>query len=136
MAKQETLEEFFKNWHKFDEKIVRQAVAGWNSNTLLAMSKAQFYSPVRTGQLQGSARRVRAKITKNGIESSYIFGVPYAIDFERGFKIVGGKKVELTPRTAINPNAQIGFASKGADEQENEFMADLNRAISKAFNQI
>ena len=78
MAKKETLEEFIKNWHTFDERIVREALGGWNSNTLLAMSKAQFYSPLDTGNLQGSARRVRAKIGPNGIQSSYIFAMPYA----------------------------------------------------------
>jgi hypothetical protein len=72
----------------------------------------------------------------SGIESAYIFAVPYAIDLERGYRIQNGKRIELTPKTIKNPHAQVGYASKGAEEQEPEFMRDLDRAISKAFNQI
>jgi hypothetical protein len=134
MANKETLQEFIKNWHKFDDKVVRSAIAGWNSNTLLAMVKAQFYSPVDKGNLQGSARRVKAKITPTGIKSSYIFAEPYAYKLEKGVRDDGVTPLNI--KTTINPNARSGYASKGADDQEPEFMRDLYRAISKAWREI
>jgi hypothetical protein len=137
MAKKETFEEFFKKWHTFDERIVREAIGDWNSNTLLAMSKSQYYSPVKTGANQGSARRLKAQIDRGGIKSAYIFTMPYSFDLERGYSVRGGKRTKaFNINTTINPNAQIGYGKRGADEQEPEFMRDLSKSIDKAFNQI
>jgi hypothetical protein len=134
MAKKETFEEFFKKWGSFDNRIIRKAVAGWNSNTLLAMVESQSMSPVRTGRLQGSARRVRASVTPTGIKSSYIFGVPYAFKMEKGVNPITGK--ELNINTSINPKAQKGYGQKGIDKQEPFFMRDLNKVISQAWREI
>jgi hypothetical protein len=134
MAQKETFDKFALNWNKFDDKVIRQAVAGWNTNTLLAMAKAQFYSPVRKGTLQGSARRIKAKLTRTGIESSFIFGVPYAFKMEKGVDPITGK--ELNIRTTINPNARKGYAEQGVSDNEPFFIRDLKKAIGKAWGQI
>jgi hypothetical protein len=134
MAKKETFDKFFKNWHKFDDKIIRLALAGWNKNTLLTMSRAQFYSPVDKGTLQGSARRVKAKITNQGIKSAFIFGVPYAFRLERGIDPITKKKLNI--KTTVNPNARSKYGETAIDENEKMFLDDLNKVISKAWRQI
>lgn len=134
MAKKESFDQFFKKWGSFDNRIIRKAVAGWNTNTLLAMSKAQFYSPVRTGDLQGSARRVRATVTSKGIKSSFIFAKPYAVKMETGIDPI--TKKEINVNTGINPNAQIKYATRGVDEQEPFFIKDLKKVVSIAFNEV
>lgn len=134
MAQKESFEQFFKKWHTFDEKITRQALGGWNANTLLTMSRAQFYAPVRKGTLQGSARRIKATIGLSGIKSAFIFGVPYAFKLERGINPVTGKALNI--RTDINPNAQKGYSARAIDENEDMFIDDLKKVISKAWRQI
>jgi hypothetical protein len=134
MAQKESLETFFKNWHKFDDKIIRQAVGGWNANTLITMGRAQFYAPVDKGTLQGSARRVNAKITNQGIQSSFIFGVPYAFRLERGINPVTGKRLNI--KTIVNPNARSKYAETAVNENERDFIDDVKKAISRAWRQI
>jgi hypothetical protein len=129
-----TFEKFAKEWNTFDDKVLRQAIASWNANTLLAMNNAQFYSPVKTGNLQGSARRRKAKITPTGITSEFIFAEPYAFKLEKDVNPKTGK--ELNINTSINPNARKGYAAKGVEEQEDFFMRDLDKAIGKAFQQL
>jgi hypothetical protein len=131
MAQKESLDKFVKNFNKLDEKTTREAMAGWNKNTLLTMVRGQFYSPVKTGDLQGSARRIQAKITPEGIKSVFIFAKPYAFKMERGINPFTGKKLNIN--TSINPNARSGYAKQAMDEHEDLFVSDLSKAVSKAW---
>jgi hypothetical protein len=133
MPKKESLEDFVKNLGKFDNLIQRRVIGDWNKNTLLTMTKSQLYSPVKTGHLQGSARRLQATITPTGIKSSFIFGVPYASKLNKGKDEVGRK---LNIRTTINPFAQSGYADRGVKETEDFYIQDLDKAISIAFNKV
>jgi len=138
----DNIKEFAFNIDKFDDIIVRDVFAKWNKNTLLAMGKAQVYSPVRTGNLQGSARRITAKITPTGIKSEFRFivrsplGYGYAPVLEKGYMIKKGKRINLNINTGINPLAQSGYAERARQEQVPFFMKDLNSAISEAWKKV
>jgi hypothetical protein len=127
MAKREKLSTFIKNFIRLPTETQRMTIGDWNANTLLAMSLAQKYSPLKTGQLQGSARMLKAKVTPQGIESSFIFAVPYAYRMEKWTGNIN---------QSINPFAQAGYAKRGVEEQEPFFILDLKKTIGKVFNKL
>jgi hypothetical protein len=133
MPKKESLDNFIKNLGKFSNDVQRRTIGDWNKNTLLTMVRAQFYSPVKTGHLQGSARRLVATITPTGIQSGFIFATPYAFRLERG-ETATGKKLNIS--RSVNPSAQSGYAKRAVEENEMFFMQDLDKVISIAFNRI
>lgn len=134
MAKKESLQSFINKWHTLDEKVLREASAGWNKNTLLTMVRSQFYSPVKTGQLQGSARRKKAVITSEGIKSNFIFAVPYAFRLNKGINPSTGKPFNINK--SINPNARSKYTDQAIDEHEQLFLDDLAKASGIAFDKI
>jgi len=129
VARKETLEKFLKHLNKLDDYAQQSVKSAWNKDTLLTMAKAQFKAPVDKATLQRSARSVTAKITRNGIESAFIFGVPYALKLEEN-------KDELTIYTDINPNAQDHYVSDAIDENEKLFVDDVKKAISVAWGKV
>ena len=133
MAKKETLEQFIRNFGKFDNLIQSKTMGKWNRNTLLTMVDAQKFSIVKSGNLQGSARRVNAIVTADGIKSAFIFGVPYAYRIETGKDQFGHL---LTQRSFVNPMGGFGYAKKAVDKNEHLFMNDLDKIISEAFNRV
>jgi len=129
VARKETIKHFVRNLHKADDLIVQAVKNDWNANTIQAMEKAQLVAPVKKTTLQRSAREVKAKITKKGIQSAFIFGVPYALKLEQN-------KDGLTIHKDFNRLAQDHFAKKGADDQTKYFMSDIKKAISVAWGKV
>jgi hypothetical protein len=137
MPKKETLSQFMKNFQKLDDGIQRESVAKWNVNTLLTMVEAQKNAIVKSGDLQGSARRIKAKITPQGFKSAFIFGVPYAFDIERGKKVLpNGKEIQLTQRSFNNPRGGFHYASRAVEMMTPKFINDLQNIIGKVWNRI
>jgi len=134
MPKKETLADFAKRLHLLDNFIIQKLMRDWNRETLVTMSKAQYYSPVDTSELQGSARKVNAKITDKGLESKFIFAVPYAKKLEGGENPETGEEYNINQ--SINPNAQAGYSKRAMDENAKFFMEITKKAISKAFDRI
>jgi hypothetical protein len=137
MPKKETLSQFMKNFDRMDEGIQRESMAKWNVNTLLTMSKAQEFAIVDKGDLQGSARAVKAVIGPRGFESAFIFGVPYAVNIETGKRrLKSGKVIELKQRSFDNPKGGFGYAGKAVDSMSDKFITDLKNTVSKVWNRI
>ena len=133
MADKETLQQFTMRLPNLPDIIQKMVTGDWTKNTFLAMNKAKEYSPVDVGTLQRSARHVKAKITPDGITSSFIFGVPYAYKMEIG-KDENGDPINV--RTGKNARAQKGYARRGVNEQEPFFMKDIKRAISVGWGKV
>jgi hypothetical protein len=137
MAKREPLSKFIKNFLKMDDGIQRASIAKWNANTLLAMMEAQSNAIVKSGDLQGSARAVKAKITPQGFSSAFIFGVPYAYSIEKGErKLKNGKVIKLNQKSFANPKGGFHYASKAVDTYEPIFIKDLKDIIGKVWDRI
>lgn len=129
MADRESVNTFLTNIKNWNNVIQWLALNSWNQNTELAKGESVRVAPKRKGTLQRSARLVRAKITDKGIVSSFIFGVPYAYDLEKGER--NGK--ELNIRTTVNPNAQKGYGARGVKTVENDLIDDLKTIVSRSF---
>jgi hypothetical protein len=157
MARTEDLKTFIKNVPKWDDLMIKALVREWTAQTALTMEMARNFAPVASGNLVQSSDYKRAKITKNGLSSSYFFKVPYAkkLDDKRAnitlknpgelsywnySQKVGhtGKKKGVRRATRVNKAKKgiLGYATRARERNENEFVEEVIAAVVGSFNAI
>lgn len=129
MVGTESLDKFVRRLPNLATSIKQKVKADWTRNTILAGNEAKRVAPKKYGTLQRSLRFVKAEITPTGIESAFIFAVPYAYDLEIGER--NGKELNIS--TDVNPEAISGYSTHGIEKYEKQFIDDLKKAIGESF---
>ena len=92
MAKQMFESSFTLDWHgdKITKRMTEAARLGIDDVLERAVDTALARTPVRSGKLAKSMKRVPAKTVGNGASGSFgSYGVPYAHDVERKRRMIG-----------------------------------------------
>lgn len=146
MARKESLKEFSRNFHKFDELTMQGIKAAWSKHTENAFGFALDRVPVAGVILADSGSFTFAKITPQGIESQIVFAVPYAKMIERGTDR-NGKAIRLKEvgelsyyagGTRVNKRkkGEVGFLRKGIKQDTPALINDIFKAVGRAFNKV
>jgi hypothetical protein len=141
MAKQESLQDFVKNLDKFPLLIQKSVVRDWQNMTDNVFAESQEKVPIHSGALLLSGQVVNARITKNGIESSIIYALPYARDIESG-KREDGTDITLVDVGVKYNNftktrkGQFAYLSTSIESYEDIVINDIKKSIGLAWDKI
>ncbi len=132
-----TVGEFAKNLNKLPKLAQNICLAKWERQTIGTTDQAKRFSPVLTGDLQGSGTHRRARKTTKGINSAIIFRQPYALELELGErKLKNGETITLNVSTKFNPNARTKYVSTAVDKTAKFFVKDASDCVGKAFLKV
>lgn len=138
MGKKYTVEEFTRWLHKFPARIQAEALKAWDRQTMDIQGDAAQRTPLVSGDLQGSGRNIKAKVTPHGILSYIVFGMPYASVIESGMR--NGKPIHLRPvgyqykHHKKDRLGEIGFLTKAGKAGHQGLVDTMEAVIDKVWN--
>ena len=101
MAIREGFNEFLKNFDKFDDWVLLEALRDFNDVAHNVLSDAQDVVAVASGNLRKTGVILKAKETKTGIKSSVIYKADYA------------KNLHDNPNIKFKPVGEVSYSDGG-----------------------